>query len=33
MVVIPNSKIGNSQIINYSYPDNKIRLKIPVGVA
>jgi small-conductance mechanosensitive channel len=33
MVVIPNSQIGNSQIINYSYPDNKIRLKIPVGVA
>ncbi|MFQ5800930.1 MAG: mechanosensitive ion channel family protein [Candidatus Hydrothermarchaeales archaeon] len=33
MVVIPNSEIGKSQIVNYSYPDKRIRLKIPVGVA
>ncbi len=33
MIVIPNSNIGNSQIINYSYPDSRRRLKIPVGVA
>lgn len=33
MIVIPNSKIGDSQIVNYSYPDRRMRLKIPVGVA
>ncbi len=33
MIVVPNSQIGSSQIVNYSYPDNKLRLKIPVGVA
>ncbi len=33
MIVVPNSQIGSSQIINYSYPDNRLRLKIPVGVA
>jgi len=33
MIVVPNSQIGSSQITNYSYPDNRLRLKIPVGVA
>jgi MscS family membrane protein len=33
MVVIPNSEIGKSQIVNYSYPDKRVRLMIPVGVA
>ena len=33
MIVIPNSKIGGSQIVNYSYPDPRLRLNIPVGVA
>jgi MscS family membrane protein len=33
MIVVPNSKIGDSQIVNYSYPDKRMRLKIPVGVA
>ncbi len=33
MIVIPNSKIGDSQIVNYSYPDTRLRLNIPVGVA
>ncbi|GBE18985.1 small-conductance mechanosensitive channel [archaeon BMS3Abin16] len=33
MIVIPNAKIGDSQIVNYSYPDRRMRLKIPVGVA
>lgn len=33
MVVIPNSEIGKNKIINYSYPDKKVRLRIQVGVA
>ncbi len=32
MVVIPNSEIGKSKVINYSYPDKRVRLRIPVGV-
>ncbi|RMF91550.1 MAG: mechanosensitive ion channel family protein [Methanobacteriota archaeon] len=33
MVVIPNSEIGKSKVVNYSYPDKRVRLSIPVGVA
>lgn len=33
MIVIPNSQIGSSVILNYSYPDPKLRLRIPIGVA
>jgi small-conductance mechanosensitive channel len=33
MVVVPNSKIGRGQIVNYSYPDNKYRLEVYLSVA
>ncbi len=33
MITIPNAKVINEQIINYSVPDTSVRVKIPVGVA
>ena len=33
MVIVPNSKIGKSQIVNYSYPDPHYRLQIDFLVA
>jgi small-conductance mechanosensitive channel len=30
---MPNAKVINEQIINYSVPDTTVRVKIPVGVA
>ena len=33
MVIIPNSVIGKSLIVNYSYPDTKYRIQINIGVA
>jgi small-conductance mechanosensitive channel len=33
MVIIPNSVIGKSLIVNYSYPDTQYRIQIHVGVA
>lgn len=33
MVVVPNSLIGKSLVVNYSYPDDEYRLQIHVGVA
>jgi MscS family membrane protein len=33
LVVVPNSKIGKSQVINYSYPDPQVRLQTQVKVA
>jgi MscS family membrane protein len=33
MVIIPNSVIGKSPIINYSYPDTQYRIQIHIGVA
>jgi small-conductance mechanosensitive channel len=33
MVIIPNSVIGKSLIVNYSYPDTRYRIQIHVGVA
>jgi small-conductance mechanosensitive channel len=33
MVIVPNSKIGRSQVVNYSYPDRKYRLEVYVSVA
>lgn len=33
MVIIPNSVIGKSLIVNYSYPDNTYRIQIHIGVA
>lgn len=31
--IIPNKEIANRTVINYSYPDTRIRVKINVGVA
>ncbi len=33
MVIVPNSLIGKSLVVNYSYPDDEYRLQIHVGVA
>ena len=33
VVVIPNSIIANSKIINYNQPESKIKVKIKIGVA
>jgi MscS family membrane protein len=33
MVIVPNSVIGKSLVVNYSYPDTKYRIQIHVGVA
>ena len=33
MVIVPNSKIGKSQIVNYSYPDPHYRLQLDFLVA
>jgi small-conductance mechanosensitive channel len=32
-VITPNSKLVQNELINYSYPTQKMRLNIPVGVA
>jgi small-conductance mechanosensitive channel len=32
-VIVPNSKLLQNELINYSYPTQKVRLNIPVGVA
>jgi small-conductance mechanosensitive channel len=33
MVIIPNSVIGKSLVVNYAYPDSQYRIQIEVGVA
>jgi small-conductance mechanosensitive channel len=33
MVVVPNSKIGKSLVVNYAYPNDQYRLQIHLGVA
>jgi small-conductance mechanosensitive channel len=33
MVVVPNSQIGKSLVVNYDYPDDEYRLEIHVGIA
>jgi small-conductance mechanosensitive channel len=33
IITIPNAKVINEQIINYSVPDPTVRVKIPIGVA
>jgi len=33
MVIIPNSVLTKSLIVNYSYPDTKYRIQINIGVA
>jgi len=33
MVVVPNSQIGKSMVVNYAYPNDQYRLQIHVGIA
>ncbi len=33
MVIVPNSVIGKSLVVNYSYPDTQYRIEIELGVA
>jgi MscS family membrane protein len=33
MVIVPNSVIGKSQVINYTYPDPRYRIETNVGIA
>ena len=33
MVIVPNSVIGKSLVVNYSYPDIRYRIQIHVGIA
>ncbi|GAG93437.1 unnamed protein product, partial [marine sediment metagenome] len=32
-VIIPNSKIGQSSVVNYTYPDPRFRVETEIGVA
>ena len=32
-VIIPNSSIGQSQVVNYTYPDTQFRVQTEIGVA
>ena len=32
-IIVPNSKLLENDVINYSYGDSRIRLQVPVGVA
>jgi small-conductance mechanosensitive channel len=32
MVIVPNSTIAKSQVINYSYPDPRYRIQIDIGI-
>jgi len=31
--IIPNKEIANKRVVNYSYPDEKVRVKVNLGVA
>ena len=31
-VIVPNSQIGESQVVNYSYPDPRLRIQTDIGV-
>ncbi|NIV76985.1 MAG: mechanosensitive ion channel, partial [Gammaproteobacteria bacterium] len=33
MVIVPNSVMGKSLIVNHSYPDEQYRIETSVGVA
>jgi small-conductance mechanosensitive channel len=33
MVIVPNSTIAKSQVVNYTYPDPRYRVQIEIGVA
>ncbi len=32
LVIVPNSTIGKSQIVNYTYPDPRYRIQIDIGI-
>ena len=32
MVIVPNSTIGNSQVVNYTFPDPQYRVQIDIGI-
>jgi len=32
LVIVPNSAIANSQVINYTYPDPRYRIQIEIGI-
>jgi small-conductance mechanosensitive channel len=33
MIVLPNNKLANDKIVNYTEPDTKFRITLPIGVA
>ncbi|MGD8750279.1 MAG: mechanosensitive ion channel family protein, partial [Anaerolineales bacterium] len=33
MVIVPNSVIGKSLVVNYSYPDTQYRIQVHIGIA
>jgi small-conductance mechanosensitive channel len=33
LVIVPNSVIGNNQVVNYTYPDSTYRIETHVGIA
>jgi small-conductance mechanosensitive channel len=33
MVIVPNSIIGKSLVVNYSYPDTQYRIQVHIGIA
>lgn len=33
LVIVPNSKIGRSQVVNYTYPDPRYRIEALVGIS
>jgi small-conductance mechanosensitive channel len=32
LVIVPNSSIGNNQVVNYTYPDPQYRVQMDIGV-
>ena len=33
VIILPNSIVGNNQVMNYSYPDPQYRIETHVGIA
>ena len=32
MVIVPNSTIGNNQVVNYTFPDTRYRVQVDIGI-
>ena len=32
MVIVPNSTIGNNQVVNYTFPDPRYRIQVDIGI-